>query len=155
MTPHSAGILPYRFESSQLEVLLVHPGGPFWAKKDLGVWSIAKGEYGDGELPFETAVREFYEETGHMPSGPFLPLAPRKQPSGKIIEIWAVETDWDATMLVSNTFSMEWPKNSGKICEFPEIDRAAWFEIAEAARRILPGQLGFFQELQQKLNAGA
>ncbi|MGH8763086.1 MAG: NUDIX domain-containing protein [Nitrosospira sp.] len=153
MRRNSAGILPYRFKSSQLEVLLVHPGGPFWARKDFGAWSIAKGEYGEGESPFEAAIREFQEETGHRPSPPFLSLAPRKQPGGKIIEVWAVESDWDAAKLVSNTFCMEWPKRSGKICAFPEVDRAEWFEIAEAARRILPGQRGFLQELHEKLNA--
>ncbi|HET7061316.1 MAG TPA: NUDIX domain-containing protein [Nitrosospira sp.] len=147
----SAGILPYRIRAGHLEVLLVHPGGPFWARKDLGSWSIAKGEYEDGEDPLQAAQREFFEETGNSPLGPFLPLAQRKQPSGKLIDIWAVESDWNATDLVSNTFSMEWPRGSGKICKFPEVDRAEWFDVAEAARRILPGQRGFLDELAQKL----
>jgi len=146
----SAGILPYRIQGGHLEVLLVHPGGPLWAKKDLGSWSIAKGEYEDGEDPFQAALREFFEETGYRPSGPFLPLAQRKQPSGKLVAIWAVESDCNSADLVSNTFSMEWPKGSGKTRTFPEVDRAEWFDIAEALRRILPGQRGFLDELAEK-----
>ena len=151
MSRKSAGILPYRFRAGRLEVLLVHPGGPFWAKRDLGSWSIAKGEYEEGEEPLQAALREFFEETGHRPAGPFLPLARRKQPSGKIINAWAAESDWDPSDLVSNTFTMEWPKGSGKVREFPEVDRAEWFDMAEAARRILPGQRGFLDELYEKL----
>ncbi len=151
MPPTSAGILPYRLKARRLEVLLVHPGGPFWARKDLGSWSIAKGEYVEGEDPLQAALRELFEETGHRPVGPFLPLARRKQPTGKIIDAWAAESDWDVSRLVSNTFTMEWPKGSGKIREFPEVDRAEWFDIAEAARRILPGQRGFLDELYEKL----
>jgi predicted NUDIX family NTP pyrophosphohydrolase len=147
----SAGILPYRLKVGCLEVLLVHPGGPFWARKDLGSWSIAKGEYLEGEDPLQAALREFFEETGHRPAGPFLPLSPRKQPSGKIIDAWAAESDWDASNLVSNTFTIEWPRGSGKVREFPEVDRAEWFDIAEAARRILPGQREFLDELYEKL----
>ena len=147
----SAGILPYRLKVGRLEVLLVHPGGPFWARKDLGSWSIAKGEYLEGEDPLQAALREFFEETGHRPAGPFLPLSPRKQPSGKIIDAWAAESDWDASNLVSNTFTMEWPRGSGKVREFPEVDRAEWFDIAEAARPILPGQREFLDELYEKL----
>jgi predicted NUDIX family NTP pyrophosphohydrolase len=151
MRPTSAGILPYRLKDGRLEVLLVHPGGPIWTRKDLGAWSIAKGGYKEDEPPFQAALREFFEETGQLLDGPFLPLARRKQPSGKLIDVWAAESDWDASNLVSNTFSMEWPKKSGKIREFPEVDRAAWFDMAEAARRIHPGQLGFLQELHEKL----
>jgi predicted NUDIX family NTP pyrophosphohydrolase len=151
MSRTSAGILPYRIRGGHLEVLLVHPGGPFWARKDFGSWSIAKGEYEDGEDPLQAALREFFEETGHRPAGPFLPLGQRKQPSGKLVDIWAVESDWNATDLVSNTFSMEWPRGSGKISEFPEVDRAEWFDAVEAARRILPGQRGFLDELAEKL----
>jgi predicted NUDIX family NTP pyrophosphohydrolase len=147
----SAGILPYRLKSGRLQVLLVHPGGPFWAKKDLGSWSIAKGEYVEAEDPLQAALREFFEETGHRPTGPFFPLSPRKQPSGKIVDAWAAESDWNASNLVSNTFTMEWPKGSGKVREFPEVDRAEWFDIVEAARRILPGQRGFLDELYEKL----
>ena len=151
MPPTSAGILPYRLKDGRLEVLLVHPGGPIWARKDLGAWSIAKGGYKEDEPPFQAALREFFEETGQLLEGPFLPLARRKQPSGKLIDVWAAESDWDASNLVSNTFSMEWPKKSGKIREFPEVDRAVWFDMAEAARRIHPGQIGFLQELQDAL----
>ena len=147
----SAGILPYRHLDGRLEVLLVHPGGPFWAKKDHGSWSIAKGEYVEGEQPLQAALREFLEETGHQPAGPFLPLAQRKQPGGKLIDAWATESNWNPSNLVSNTFSMEWPKGSGRIQVFPEIDRAEWFDMAEAIRRILPGQRGFLDELLKKL----
>jgi predicted NUDIX family NTP pyrophosphohydrolase len=151
----SAGILPYRLKAGRLEVLLVHPGGPFWAKRDLGSWSIAKGEYVEGEEPLQAALREFFEETGYRPAGPFLPLSPRKQPSGKTVDAWAAEGDWDTSNLVSNTFIMEWPKGSGKVREFPEVDRAEWFDMAEAACRILPGQRGFLDELYEKLTGGA
>jgi len=147
----SAGILPYRIEAGHLEVLLVHPGGPFWAKKDLGSWSITKGEYEDGEDPLQAALREFFEETGYRPTGPFHPLAQRRQPSGKLVDVWATESDWNTADLVSNKFSMEWPKGSGKIQAFPEVDRAEWFDIAEAVRRILPGQRGFLDELAEKV----
>ena len=155
MPKKSAGILPYRSKDGRLEVLLVHPGGPFWAKKDLGSWSIAKGEYEEGEDPLQAALREFLEETGHQPAGPFLPLAQRKQPGGKRIDAWATENDWDSSKLISNTFSMEWPKGSGRIQAFPEVDRAEWFEISEAARRILPGQRGFLDELYEKLSTSS
>jgi predicted NUDIX family NTP pyrophosphohydrolase len=154
MPSASAGILPYRLKDGRLEVLLVHPGGPIWARRDIGAWSIAKGGYKEDEPPFQAALREFFEETGQLLDGPFLPLARRRQPSGKLIDAWAAESDWDASNLVSNTFSMEWPKKSGKIREFPEVDRAAWFNMAEAARRIHPGQLGFLQELQDALKVG-
>ena len=155
MPKTSAGILPYRSKDGRLEVLLVHPGGPFWAKKDLGSWSIAKGEYEEGEDPLQAALREFLEETGHLPVGPFFPLAQRKQSGGKRIDAWATESDWDSSKLVSNTFSMEWPKGSGQIQTFPEVDRAEWFEISEAARRILPGQRGFLDELYEKLSTSS
>jgi len=155
MPKTSAGILPYRSRDGRLEVLLVHPGGPFWAKKDLGSWSIAKGEYEEGEDPLQAALREFMEETGHQPAGPFLPLAQRKQPGGKLVDAWATESDWDSSRLVSNTFSMEWPKGSGRMQAFPEVDRAEWFEISEAARRILPGQRGFLDELYEKLSTSS
>ena len=151
MAKTSAGILPYRARSGRLEVLLVHPGGPFWARKDLGSWSIAKGEYEEGEDPLQAALREFFEETGFRPAGPFLPLTQRKQASGKLVDAWATESDWDPSRLVSNSFSMEWPKGSGRVREFPEVDRAEWFEISEAMRRINPAQAGFIDELVEKL----
>jgi predicted NUDIX family NTP pyrophosphohydrolase len=151
MAKISAGILPYRTTSEGLEVLLVHPGGPFWARKDLGSWSIAKGEVEPGEEPFAAALREFTEETGCTPEGEFLPLASRKQPSGKLIHAWAVRLDWDPALLRCATFSMEWPRGSGRMQEFPEVDRAEWFGYAEAARRILPGQRPFVEELRERL----
>ena len=151
MAKTSAGILPYRTRSGRLEVLLVHPGGPFWARKDLGSWSIAKGEYEEGEDPLQAALREFFEETGFRLAGPFLPLTQRKQASGKLVDAWATESDWDTSQLVSNSFSMEWPKGSGRVREFPEVDRAEWFEISEAMRRINPAQAGFIDELVEKL----
>jgi predicted NUDIX family NTP pyrophosphohydrolase len=147
----SAGILPYRKRDGHLEVLLVHPGGPFWAKKDLGAWSIAKGEYGPDEKPFDAARREFEEETGLVPEGEFLELGTRKQAGGKVVTAWAVELDWDPSLLRCNTFQMEWPRGSGRVQEFPEVDRAAWFAFDEAARRILESQRGFLEELHVAL----
>jgi predicted NUDIX family NTP pyrophosphohydrolase len=131
--------------------LLVHPGGPSWAKKDEGSWSIPKGEYEPGEDPLEVAKREFQEETGYQATGEFIPLTPRKQPSGKVITAWAFEGDCDASAVKSNTFSMEWPPRSGKQKEFPEIDRAGWFTIQMGKGKILKGQAGFFEELEQIL----
>jgi predicted NUDIX family NTP pyrophosphohydrolase len=123
-----------------LEVFLVHPGGPFWAKKDEGAWSIPKGEFEPGEEPLAAAKREFTEETGFVAEGDFVPLTPRKQPSGKVVHAWAVEMDCDPTRVKSNTFTFK-----GR--EFPEIDRAAWFALDEARRKILPGQIEFLDEL--------
>jgi predicted NUDIX family NTP pyrophosphohydrolase len=147
----SAGILVYRFREDRLEVFLVHPGGPFWAKKDLGAWSIPKGELSEPEDPFDAAIREFQEETGFNLEGPFETLAPRKQPGGKIVHAWAVEGDLDPRQIRSNTFLMEWPKGSGGQREFPEIDRAEWFDLQEARQRILPGHVGFLDELSDLL----
>ncbi len=151
MPKPSAGILPYRRQDGVWQVLLVHPGGPFWAQKDLGAWSIAKGEYEADEDAFHAAVREFEEETGFRPQGEFVRLRPQKQPSGKLIDAWAVGAEWDAPGMRSNTFQMEWPKGSGQIREFPEVDRAEWFTFPEAARRIRPAQRGFLEELHEKL----
>jgi predicted NUDIX family NTP pyrophosphohydrolase len=137
-----------------LQVFLVHPGGPFWEKKDLGAWSIPKGEYTPEEDPLSAALREFHEETGLRPSGPFAPLTPLKQPSGKIIQAWAFEGDFDPKSIKSNTFSMEWPPRSGKQQEFPEIDRGEWFDMEEAAQKIQPGQMGFLVELS-RIHAGS
>jgi predicted NUDIX family NTP pyrophosphohydrolase len=114
MRKTSAGVLPYGRQGNQLEVLLVHPGGPFWTKKDLASWSIAKGEYEEGEEPLNAALKEFFEETGRHPGGPFLQFAQRKQPGGKLVIAWAVETNWNPSSLVSNMFSMEWPRGSGR-----------------------------------------
>ena len=142
----------YRFRDGDIEVFLVHPGGPFWAKKDLGAWSIPKGEYDPGEDPIAAARREFQEETGCVAAGPFTPLTPVKQGSGKIVTAWAVEGDCDPATIKSNTFSIEWPPHSGKRQEFPEIDRAGWFGIEEAKKKILKGQLPVIDELQGRLS---
>ena len=151
MPKKSAGILLFRRISSNLEVLLVHPGGLFWAKKDEGAWSIPKGEFVESENPLEAARREFEEETGHAISGNFLPLSPLLQPGGKIVHAWAVEGDFDVSNLKSNTFSLEWPPGSGRRKEFPEVDRASWFSLQEARRRILKGQEPFFSEIEEKM----
>lgn len=147
MAKTSAGLLMYRRRRGDLEVLLVHPGGPFWAHKDEGAWSIPKGEYSAGEDPLETAIREFREETGFQVSGEFIPLTPRRQPSGKIITAWALEGDLDPTAIRSNTFSMEWPPHSGSQREFPEVDRAEWFPLEVAKSKITKGQVDFLDEL--------
>jgi predicted NUDIX family NTP pyrophosphohydrolase len=151
----SAGILMYRFQNSGLEVFLVHPGGPFWAKKDAGAWSIPKGEVGEGEDPLNAAKREFREETGFFVEGNFIALTPLKQPSGKHVYAWAVEGDCDSSSVKSNTFSMEWPPRSGRRQEFPEIDRAGWFGIAQAAEKLLPNQRGFLDELLRISGSGS
>jgi predicted NUDIX family NTP pyrophosphohydrolase len=148
----SAGILLYRKRGGGIEVFLVHPGGPFWAKKDEGAWSIPKGEYTEGEDPLAAAKREFYEETGSEVSGNGVPLAPLKQPSGKIIAAWAIEGDVDPASLRSNTFSMEWPPKFGKLKEFPEVDRALWCDLATARKKLLPGQRAFLDQLQGLLD---
>ena len=152
MGKRSAGLLMYRLHHGNLEVFLVHPGGPFWAKKDAGSWSIPKGELEPGEEPLEVARREFEEETGFKSSGEFIPLTPRKQPSGKIISAWAFEGDCDVSAIKSNTFSMEWPPGSGRQQEFPEVDRAGWFSILVAEEKIVKGQKGFIDELKDKLS---
>ena len=151
MAKKSAGLLMYRRRGGVLRVFLVHPGGPLWAGKDLGAWSIPKGEYSPEEDPLAAARREFEEETGFTPAGPFLELTPVKQPSGKIIQAWAFEGDCDPSAVKSNTFSMEWPPRSGGQQEFPEVDRAAWFDIEEAKQRILKGQVPLLLELEHKL----
>lgn len=143
----SAGILLYRRRGSDLEVFLVHPGGPFWAKKDLGAWSLPKGELEEGEEPLTAARREFTEETGFAVDGDFHPLPPQRQKSGKTILAWAVEGDCDPAALRSGTFSMEWPPRSGKQQQFPEVDRGAWFPLGEARKRINAGQAPFLDEL--------
>jgi predicted NUDIX family NTP pyrophosphohydrolase len=137
----------YRFRQGALEIFLVHPGGPFWVKKDLGAWSIPKGEFEPGEDPLETARREFNEETGCAADGPFQPLTPVKQGSGKIVRAWAFEGDCDEARIESNTFSIEWPPHSGRQQEFPEVDRAAWLGIEAAKEKILKGQSPLIDEL--------
>jgi predicted NUDIX family NTP pyrophosphohydrolase len=147
----SAGLLVYR-RHGKLEVFLVHPGGPFWSKKDTGAWSIPKGEVGHGEDPLQAARREFLEETGFTIDGEFRPLDPVKQAGGKIVYAWAVEADCDPADLRSNLFSMEWPPGSGKTREFPEVDRACWFTTWEARMRIIASQRGFLDQLTMMLN---
>lgn len=146
----SAGIILYRRRGPDLEVFLVHPGGPFWAKKDLGAWSLPKGELDAGEDPLEAAIREFEEETGFKVEGEFRELRPQKQPSGKTIVAWAVEGDCDPAQLRSNTFEMEWPPKSGKRRAFPEVDRGEWFSLDEARKRINKGQVGFLEEVKDE-----
>ena len=143
----------YRKHEGQLEVFLVHPGGPLWAKKDLGAWSIPKGEF-DVEEPLLAAKREFQEETRfEAPQGEYFPLRPVKQKSGKIVHAWGVEGQVDAEHVHSNVFEMEWPPRSDKIQSFPEIDRAAWFSVDEAIQKVNRGQVGLIQELLEKLTS--
>jgi predicted NUDIX family NTP pyrophosphohydrolase len=147
MPKQSAGLLLYRKRRGSLEVFLVHPGGPFWANKDDGSWSIPKGEFDEGENPLDAAKREFREETGRAAEGEFQPLKPIRQRGGKIVYAWAVHNDLEPAADKSNTFSMEWPRGSGKIRKFPEIDRAEWFKIDLARRKILKSQLGLLEQL--------
>ena len=142
----------FRFRGQTLQVLLAHPGGPYWAKKDLASWSIPKGLFEKDEQALDAAKREFKEETSFEPKGDFIELMPLKQKSGKIVHCWAFQGDCDPSALKSNTFSMEWPPDSDKQSEFPEIDRADWFDIPAAKQKILPGQAPFLDELCQKLN---
>ena len=151
MPKQSAGLLMFRRDGGKLEVLLVHPGGPFWKNKDLGAWTIPKGEHDAGEEGLIAAAREFREETGIEPRGPFIALTPVKQAGGKIVAAWAFEGDGDAAAIRSNTFSLEWPRGSGRFQDFPEVDRAAWFSLDEARRKILRGQVPLLEELASKI----
>jgi predicted NUDIX family NTP pyrophosphohydrolase len=148
----AAGILLFRDSSRGLEVLLAHPGGPLWTRKDDGAWTVPKGQFGEGELPLDAAKREFEEEMGAPPSGEFLPLGSIKQPSGKVVHVWAARSDFDTAGVKSNTFSMEWPPKSGKTTDFPEIDRAEWYSIETARRKILKGQAPFLERLLALVN---
>jgi len=152
MPRKSAGILLYKIESKAIKIFLVHPGGPFWSKKDDGAWSIPKGEFDDGEDPLGAAKREFEEETGIKISGGFLELNPIKQKSGKIVYAWAVEGDVDVSKIKSNEFEMEWPPKSGKMKSFPEIDKAAWFNLNEAKKKIIDAQSSLIRELETMVN---
>jgi len=147
MPKRSAGILLYRHGTGGLELLLVHPGGPFWAKKDLGAWSIPKGEYAAGEDPLDVARRELEEETGLRVEGDVVPLGELTQRGGKTVTAFALEGDLDPATLRSNLFELEWPPRSGRKKSFPEVDRAQWFPPAEAAEKILAGQKGFIERL--------
>jgi len=148
----SAGILLYRRRPAGLEVLLAHPGGPFWARRDAGAWTIPKGAIDEGEEPFAAALREFREETGSAIDGPARELTPVKQRGGKVVQAWAIEGDLDASAIRSSLFEMEWPPRSGTMAQFPEIDRAQWFMLDEARLRILPAQAAFLDELARGLD---
>jgi len=152
MTKKSAGILLYRLTNKILEVLIVHPGGPFWAKKDIGVWSIPKGELNKDESLLDAAVREFKEEMGEQITGNFIPLAPIKQSNGKIVYAFALEHDFDALKIKSNAFTMEWPPNSGKQQEFLEIDKGQWFDFTTSKQKLNERQADIVDELAKKLN---
>ena len=152
MAKRSAGILLFRGRGAQLRLLLVHPGGPFWAKKDLGAWSIPKGEHEEGEDPLAVARREFEEELGApAPAGDAIELGELVQPSRKVITAFAIEGDFDPSRLKSNLFEMEWPPKSGRLQSFPEVDRAQWFTLDEAREKILPGQRPFIDRLLERL----
>ena len=148
----SAGILLFRRRAGALEVLLAHPGGPFWTRRDEGAWTIPKGEIGEGEDAFVAARREFIEETGVDPGGQGEALAPIRLSGGKIVHAWAIEGDCDACAVHSNEFTMEWPPKSGRMASFPEVDRAEWFALAEARRRILAGQMPLLDELERRFS---
>ncbi|MBC7237694.1 MAG: NUDIX domain-containing protein [Chloroflexi bacterium] len=152
MAKKSAGILMYRFRDDQLEFLLVHPGGPLWAKKDLGAWSIPKGEFEEEEDALAAAKREFLEETGVIVEGELIPLTPQRQKGGKIVYAWAVQGDLDVANIQSNLFELEWPPKSGRKKYFPEIDKAEWFPIEVAIQKINKGQAAFIYEVAARLD---
>jgi predicted NUDIX family NTP pyrophosphohydrolase len=147
----SAGILMYRIKDKEIEVFLVHPGGPYWKNKEEGTWSIPKGEYNEDEDPLAAAKREFEEEVGKPVNGNFIALEPVKQNAMKLVTAWAVEGDIDADNIKSNTFPMEWPPKSGKMIETPEVDKAGWFTLEEAKKKLLPGQVGLINQLEKLL----
>jgi predicted NUDIX family NTP pyrophosphohydrolase len=152
MPKYSAGVLLYRIAGDVAQVLIGHPGGPFWARKDDGAWSIPKGEYEPDEDPWAAAQREFAEELGcAVPAGPRMTFDPVKQPSGKVVSVFAVSADLDVTEAHSNTFTLEWPKGSGRLQEFPELDRVGWFPVAQARRKLLKGQVAFLDLLMAQL----
>lgn len=154
MKKQSAGILLYRYINKALQVFLVHPGGPFWKNKDLGAWSIPKGEFIDGEKGLDAAIREFKEETGAKVSGDFIELSPVKQKAGKIVYAWAVEGDIDASAIKCETFiNIEWPPGSGKIQSIPEVDKGEWFSKDDAKQKINPSQAALIDELIEKFIA--
>ena len=152
MARRSAGILLHRVARGAPEVLLVHPGGPLWARRDAGAWSIPKGEYDDGEDPRACALREFEEEIGMaLPPGELVELGSVKQKGGKVVSAWAAEGDLDADSVRSNTFTMEWPPRSGRTVEFPEIDRAGWFGVEDAREKLVAAQAEFLDRLLERL----
>ncbi|HLI35248.1 MAG TPA: NUDIX domain-containing protein [Terriglobia bacterium] len=148
----SAGLIMYRKQKGRVEVLLVHPGGPFWARKDAGAWSIPKGEVNSGENELATAQREFEEEIGLPPKGPFLPVGEVQLKSGKVVRAWAFEGSLDPSTIRSNTFRMEWPPRSGRLQDFPEIDLAGFFSIEEAKEKINPAQIALLETLMEKIS---
>jgi predicted NUDIX family NTP pyrophosphohydrolase len=149
LSAQSAGLLLYRRRNGQLEVLLVHPGGPFWQKRDDGVWSIPKGEVAENETGMDVARREFQEELGTAaPQEDGIDLGTVRQAGGKVVQAWALAGDLDATRSTSNTFVMEWPPRSGKMQSFPEVDRAGWFDLVAARRKLLPAQRAFIDRLE-------
>jgi len=147
----SAGLLIYRLRNGEPEVFLIHPGGPFWKAKDLESWSIPKGEFEEPEEPLSAARREFQEETGFEAQGPFQKLTPVRQSNHKTVHAWAAMGDYDASKIQSNTFPLEWPPHSGKMIEIPEADRAEWFSIPEAKKKIFKGQRPLLEELEKLL----
>ena len=151
MAKRSAGLLMFRSTGGELEVFLVHPGGPFWTGKDAGAWTVPKGEYVDGEEPLDAAKREFTEETGFTAKGNFIALGTVRQTSGKIVNAWAFEGDCDPRKLKSNFCEIEWPPRSGRKLEIPEVDRGAWFGLSEARKRILKSQEPFLDVLGEKV----
>jgi predicted NUDIX family NTP pyrophosphohydrolase len=155
MPKTSAGVLMYRLQAGQPQVLLVHPGGPFWRNKDDGAWSIPKGEVAEGEDLLAAARREFAEELRHTPSGTFVPLTPIRQKSGKTVHAWAVAGDLDTAAVKSNTFTMEWPPGSKKQAEFSEVDRAEFFDLESAKKKINPAQVALVVELEKLLRSAA
>jgi predicted NUDIX family NTP pyrophosphohydrolase len=152
MAKQSAGILLYRMNGTGVEVLLVHSGGPFWAKKDKGAWSIPKGEFTDDEEPLAAAKREFNEELGSpAPEGEYIDLGTVKQSGGKTVYAWTIQADFEPAMFRSNTFTMEWPPKSGQEQEFPEVDKVAWVPLDKAEAKVFKGQVAFFSTLAEKL----
>jgi predicted NUDIX family NTP pyrophosphohydrolase len=145
----SAGLLMYRLKDGHLQVFLAHPGGPLFRSKDDGAWTIPKGEVMPGEDLLDTARREFQEETGLTPVAPFLKLTPIRQKGGKLVHAWAFQGDCDPQTVVSNRFTMEWPPKSGRMTEFPEVDRAEFFSVDEACRKINPAQIAFIEECKR------
>jgi predicted NUDIX family NTP pyrophosphohydrolase len=157
MPKRSAGLLVYRLVDGEPEVLLVHPGGPYWTKKDDGAWSLPKGEYEPDEDPLEVAIREFREELGVDPPEAQNPtfLGEVRQPGGKLVSAWALPGDLEVETVRSNTFTMEWPPRSGRTAEFPEVDRAGWFDLETARRKLLAGQLGLLDRFAELLESGS
>lgn len=149
----SAGLLVYRKKNSLPEFFLVHPGGPFWKNKDIGAWSVPKGEFEDDEQPLKAAIREFEEETGVLMEGNFIELKPVIQKSGKVVYAWGVEGDVDAFVIRSNTFQFEWPPKTGKYIEIPEVDKGGWFSFEEAKEKLISGQVAILEELGEIVNS--